>query len=228
LVYLGDAFRLGFYLCLLIGAFREIRRYQERLAEAAILDERQRISRELHDGLSQELAFISMQSRRLANGFDERIVDQLAAAAGRALDESRGAISSLRAPVEQSFGPALAEAAEQVARRHDVKLRLIIEPSVEVPLQAREAIRRIVREAVANAARHSNAGTVTVQATNDEHSCQLRILDDGAGFDREEQSLAQQDSYGLVSMRERAAGIGARFRVRSRPGQGTEVEVVLP
>src|SRR4051812_19990558 len=64
-IYLGDAFRLGFYACLLAGAFREIRRYQERLAAAAILDERRRIARELHDGLAQELAFITVQSRRL-------------------------------------------------------------------------------------------------------------------------------------------------------------------
>jgi len=225
-VYLGDGFRLAFYVALLIGAFREIGGYQQRLAGAAVLEERRRVARELHDGLAQELAFISAHSRRLSRGFDLRVVDQLAAAADRALDESRGAISSLAAPVEEPFDSSLAGAAQEVAHRHGVRLTLNVEPSVDLPTKAREAMRRIVGEALANAIRHGEASTVRIDVTNHEVACRLRIVDDGLGFQPGEGHHTR--GFGLISMRERAAAIGGELHVRSRLGVGTEVEVVLP
>jgi signal transduction histidine kinase len=68
-VYLGDAFRLGFYLCLLVGAAREVRSYW---ARAAVLEDRRRLARDLHDGLTQELSYIWAQSRRLTQDLGTR------------------------------------------------------------------------------------------------------------------------------------------------------------
>ena len=226
-VYLGDAFRLAFYVVLLVGALREIRGYQHRLAEAAVLEERRRLARELHDGLAQELAFLSVQSRRLAQRLDPSLVDDLVGASGRALDESRGAISSLTRPLDEPFDSVIADAAEQLRERHGVKIGLDLDPSVDVPIKAREALRRIVREAVANAVRHGKATTVTVAVSNQDATCCLRITDNGAGFDPRRPDRPSQ-GFGLVSMRERAAAIGAQMHVRSHPGEGVEVEVVLP
>jgi signal transduction histidine kinase len=226
-VNLGDGFRLAFYVALLTGAFREIGGYQQRLAGAAVLEERRRVARELHDGLAQELAFISAHSRRLRRGFHPRVVEQLAAAADRALDESRGAISSLAGPLGESFDSTIAGAAQEVAHRHGVCLTLKVEPSVDLPPKAREAMRRIVREAVANAGRHGEASSVRVDVTNREVTCRLRIVDDGSGFQTGEEGHETR-GFGLISMRERAAAIGGELHVRSTPGDGTEVEVVLP
>jgi signal transduction histidine kinase len=225
-VYAGDFFRLASYLVLLFGAGREIAAYQRRMADAAALEERRRLARELHDGLAQELAFISTQSRWLAQGVggDDRL-EQLALAAARALDESRGAIAALTRPLDEPLEVALAQAAEEVADRVGVKVRLDLKPGVQVSPATRAALLRIVREAVTNTARHGKASEATVSLTSDGR-LELRISDDGVGFD----TTATRDGrgFGLVSMRERAQAIGGQLEVRSRVGGGTEIEVVIP
>jgi signal transduction histidine kinase len=225
-VYMGDFFRLAFYLVLLFGAGREIAAYQRRMTDAAALEERRRLARELHDGLAQELAFISTQSRWLARGpGDQTRLEQLAQAAARALDESRSAIAALTRPLDEPLEVALAQAAEEVANRVGVQVRLDLEAGVQVPPDTRAALIRIVREAVTNTARHGKASEVTVCLVSN-GDLQLRISDNGVGFD----SAEQRDGwgFGLVSMRERAQAIGAQLEVRSRMGEGTEVEVVIP
>ncbi|HLM28111.1 MAG TPA: sensor histidine kinase [Thermoleophilaceae bacterium] len=226
-VCLADGFRLAFYLALLAGALREIHKYQVQIAGAALLEERRRMARELHDGLAQDLAFISMHTRRLARGFDEKVVEQLCEAADRALDESRGVISTLAGAADEPLDSVVARTAREVGRRHGAEVNLELDESVEVPLKAREAMRRIVAEAVANAVRHGKASTVTVAVTDGDYGCRLRILDDGTGFEPDAAD-GEAQGYGLVSMRERAASVGAQLEVKPRPGEGTEVEVVLP
>jgi signal transduction histidine kinase len=96
-----------------------------------------------------------------------------------------------------------------------------------MPAARREALIRIVREAVSNAGRHGRAGRVDVElGANGGTACRLRIVDDGTGFDP---GLVEPGrGFGLVSMRERAEALGGRFRLVSSPGAGTEIEVVLP
>src|SRR5207244_10174711 len=109
-LYPADVMRLGAYLLILTGAAREISRYRRGLSTAAIFDERRRIARDLHDGLAQELAFIVTKSRSLAEGMvesDERELGRVAAAAERALDESRRAITALFAPMDESLEAAI-------------------------------------------------------------------------------------------------------------------------
>jgi signal transduction histidine kinase len=125
-VYLGDAFRLGFYLCLLVGAAREVRSYW---ARAAVLEDRRRLARDLHDGLTQELSYIWAQSRRLTQApGDAEVVEQIRGAAGRALDEARQAITALTRPADQAFGLVLQQAVEDLGRRYDIRTVTEIEP----------------------------------------------------------------------------------------------------
>ncbi|MFL5886749.1 MAG: sensor histidine kinase [Thermoleophilaceae bacterium] len=226
-VYMGDFLRLAFYLVLLAGAGREIAAYQQRMGEAAALEERRRLARELHDGLAQELAFISTQSRWLSQseGADRARLDQLALAAARALDESRGAIAALTRPLDEPLEVAVAQAAEEVADRVGVKVKLDLEPGVEVTPTTRAALVRIVREAVTNTARHAQASEVTVSLATDGQLA-LQISDNGVGFD----PAAESDGwgFGLMSMRERAQAIGAELEVHSRVGEGTRIEVMIP
>ena len=226
-VYTGDVFRLGFFFVLLLGACREIQGHQGDLIEAAELRERRRVARALHDGLAHELAFIVMQSRRLAHEEgDEPALHHLAAAAERALDESRDAIAALGRPVAGPLSAAVAQAAMDVAARFDVDLRLEVADSVDTDAETREGLVRIVREAVTNAARHGAARSVTVELQRD-GELRLRIVDDGIGFDPAAPPRPGR-GFGFMSMSERAEAAGGALRVQSRPGEGTQVEVVVP
>lgn len=219
----GDWLRLGFYLVLLVGAEREIDRYWGQLATFAVYEERRRLARELHDGVAQELAFVVTQTRILQKGNAPPGTDQqVAAAAERALDESRRAITALTGDVDEPLHLAVARAAEDVAGRVGVRVQVRASPNLRVAPIVREGLVRIVRESVTNAGRHGKASTVDVLLTGDGV---LRITDDGEGFVVEG---AGEGRFGLVSMRERAERMGAKFRIESVPGRGTAVEVALP
>jgi signal transduction histidine kinase len=224
-IYVGDFFRLAFFVVLLVGAATEIQHYQRSLERAAALEERRRLARELHDGLAQELAFIATQSRWLSRRKDsDETIDQLVVAAERALDESRSAISALTRPLDEPLDVAIAQAAEDVAGRVNVRLRLDLQEGVEVPVATREALVRIVREAVSNTARHGKASAATV-VLSAAGPVTLRIDDDGIGFDPSDRDGR---GFGLTSMSERARALGGELHVSSTPGSGTSVEVVIP
>lgn len=230
-VYTGDLFRLAFYLVLLFGSAHEIDSYHRRLAEATVLEDRRRMARDLHDGLAQELAFIATQVKRLARGSPahQSVLDRVSGAAERALDESRGAISALTRPTHEPLDVELAQAAEEVAERVGVRLRFELLDSVEVASPTRMALRRVVREAVTNAARHGRARTVTIDLSS-QGGLRLRIADDGRGFDPNAVVAegASSGGFGLISMRERTEALGGQLRISSSPGSGTEIEVILP
>jgi signal transduction histidine kinase len=212
-VFTGDFLRLGFCLLLLAGAAREIGSYWRRLASMAVLEERRRIARELHDGVAQELAYIVAESS-----------GTLAAAAERALDESRRAIAALTRPVDEPLEVALVQAAEEVAGRVGVQLRIDVGRGARVSPDEREALIRIVREAITNAGRHGGAENVSVELSNGNGTL-LRIVDDGSGFNPRRTRVG---GFGLVSMRERTEALGGRFKLSSGAGEGTRIEVRLP
>jgi signal transduction histidine kinase len=224
-VYTGDVFRLLFYVCLLGGAAREIAGYWRGLADAAVLEERRRMARDLHDGAAQELAFIVRRARRLAAATPGDELAQLAAAAQRALDDSRRAIAALVRPVDEPLDVALAAAAEDVAARTGAHVALDLESGADASPDVREALLRIATEAVGNAARHAHADVVRVELEAG-RPLRLRVVDDGAGFDVSSAS-ASNTRFGLTSMRDRAARIGAELEIRSAPGHGTEVRVLV-
>ncbi|HEX4931346.1 MAG TPA: ATP-binding protein [Gaiellaceae bacterium] len=222
-VYTGDIFRLGFYLVVLVAAAHEIRSYWHSLADNAVLEERRRMARDLHDGLAQELAFIASEARSLNRG-DAVALRQIATAAERALDESRRAIAALTRPVDEPLGTALTQASEEVGLRVGAHVRCEVDEGIDLAAPTREALLRVVREAVTNAGRHGGANTVLVSLRRDEDLV-LRIVDDGCGF--EPADAPAHGGFGLVSMRERIQQLGGEFRLRSQHGIGTEIEVVL-
>jgi len=223
----GTLLRLSFYVVLVTAAGAEIGGYWRRVADVAVLEERRRMARDLHDGLAQELAFASTQARALAETSEHPTRARLvAAAAERALDESRRAIAALTRPLDEPLEVTVAQAAEEVCGRFDMALALDVQPGLEASAERREALLRILREAVANAARHSSASEVRVRLRG-EGGLSLRVEDDGAGFDTENLSHLS-GRFGLVSMRERAEALGGTFTLVSRLEGGTSVEVTLP
>ena len=221
--YTGDLLRLGYYLMLLVGAAREIQSYW---TTSAIELERRRIARDLHDGLAQELAFILGQTRRLArrDATSGPELKMLAGAAQRALDESRRAIAVLSTRVDEPIGDVVARTAEDVAHREGVRVRVHLDSGITVSSEAREALVRILREAVTNACRHGGATQVDV-TLRDDGGLLLSVTDNGSGFDPDAEGVV--GGFGLVSMRERAQALGGRMTLSSSDA-GTKVEVWLP
>ena len=224
--YTGDVLRLGFFIALLIGGALEIRVAQRDLEHAAVINERRRLAREIHDGMAQDLAFIVQQASALAGreGASATMAD-IETAARRALAESRSAIAALVRPTDEPLDMALKRVAEEAAARWDASVETRAVAGLELEPQAREALLRIVGEAVTNAARHGHARSIRLEL-EERPDLQVRVVDDGVGFDPA--NLQGRGGYGITSMRERAEAVGGTLHVTSAPGRGTTIAVTLP
>jgi signal transduction histidine kinase len=222
----GDALRLACFLCIFAGAVHETRRLQRALASAAVLDERRRIARDLHDGVTQDLAFIVQQTRHMADREGATVaMGRVANAAQRALDESREATAALVRPSDCLLADAIAATAREAAEREGSVVQLDLDPDVAVPAQMQQEILRVVREAVINAARHGGAHCVRVRLCG-QPQISISVADDGRGF--EPGAAGSQGRFGLESMAARVEAIGGGLSISSAPGAGSEVLVTLP
>jgi signal transduction histidine kinase len=225
-VYSADILHSMAYLMLGIGAVGEIRSNQANTARAALMDERARIARELHDGLAQELVYLLGQVRRLQRNDPSEEVSQMRDAVERALGESRAAISTFRAPLNEPLSKAVERVSRELSRRLGLAVEVTLDAEGEVSQEVRETIVRIVAEALTNAARHGDAEKATVELIRHDR-LMVRISDSGIGFDTTRPER-RSGSYGLLVMRERAEALGGVLHVHSTPGAGTVVELVLP
>ncbi len=223
-IYTGDAFRFLFYVVVLGAALREISSYWKAVSTAAVLEERRRIARDLHDGVAQELAFVGRNLKRLDR--ENPYVKRAFAGIERGLDDARRAIAALAEPVEEPLDVVLARAAREVAAREGTEVALALARNVDAPPQTCEALVRIVSEAITNAARHGQADLVLVELENGKRLC-LRVRDSGTGFDPRQTQSERPRGFGLRTMRERATALGGELRISTAQGRGTEVEVVL-
>ena len=210
--------------------------------DLAVLEERTRLAREIHDTLAQQLTGIvlqleaaeAMQSRNRS----ERTRDLLVAAreqARLALQEARRSVWNLRpAPLEAAgLTAAVALEAERFGERTGIAVRVRtdrVPRDVSVGPQAEVAVFRIFQEALANAGQHSHAHHIEVDLRVSSGHLVLSVSDDGAGFEvvGEASDGGSAGSFGLVGMRERARLIGAQLEIESRPDQGTRVTVTVP
>jgi signal transduction histidine kinase len=213
---------LGLAACavvLVACALHARRRRHGRDVLAAVLDERRRIARDLHDGVAQDLAFIVSRTR----GADGTGLQDIGDAAIRALDESRRTIAALRRADDVPFRERFDATALELEHREGARLHYRIPSDFDPPPASGDALLGIVREAVTNAARHARASEVEIELSRS-GDLRMRIRDNGDGFDPGE----PRGGFGLAGMRERARALGGDLRLSSRPGAGTEIEVVLP
>jgi signal transduction histidine kinase len=194
-------------------------------ASAAAIAERQRVARDLHDGLAQDLAFIAAHGERIASDIGEE--HPVVVAARRALSVSRSAIAELSGPADASIEEVLQTIACELRKRFEISIALDVRLCRPVPSDVEEHISRIVREAVANAARHGNARQVAVSLRDDEGAIRLRVLDDGNGIDGANGGRPDE-GFGLRSIRERVAGLGGQMTLDQAGRLGTVLEVQLP
>lgn len=202
---------------------------------AAVMEERQRLARELHDSVTQLLYSLSLFSDWSLDLLDagegpaarERLV-RIGEVAQQALKEMRLLLYELRSTALEQDGlvGALHKRLAAVEERAGVEARLLAEPLPYLAPAVEEGLYRIAQEALNNALKHAAASQVTVRICCDDRDLELEVSDNGAGFDPA--GLQNQGGLGLHSMAERAAALGGRLEVHSMPGQGARVRVVLP
>jgi signal transduction histidine kinase len=219
-VYTGDAFRLVFYVIVLVAAATEIWSYRRSAARAAVLEERGRIARDLHDGLVQELAAIERNLHYLHG--DDRAVKRVRSSVERAVGQARSAVAALSDSAGPPLDVALASLAREIGEREGT--RVVVSVDGNVRPRERQALLMIASEAITNAARHGGAELVRVEASGGP-PVHLRISDFGRGFDPAAQ--IEDGHYGLRTMRERAAALSGEVHIESYPGKGTIVEVIM-
>jgi signal transduction histidine kinase len=228
-LYVGDMLKLSAFLLVLYGCVIEFRSLQRQLVRRVAVGERRRMARDMHDGLAQELAFIASHSQRLRHtGEDATTVAHLRSAAERALHDSRTTIAVLTAPEDIPLDSLIARTVESFRSRFGVDVELDLEHDMVVGAEERNALLRILHEALVNAVRHGSAERILVRLVCDgDDRPTLRIADDGSGFDVPA-AVSAAKGLGLTSMQERAEILGGALSIASRPGSGTVVEVVLP
>lgn len=207
-------------------------RLYERSRELSIVEERNRIARELHDAVTQKLfslrltadAAATLVTRDAARAATE--LDTVRRLAAEATEELRTIVVGLR-PVDlagDGLDVALRKQADLLDRVHQPAVRFTGGPVPRLPAGHEEAAYRIAQEALHNALRHGTPKLVTVALRTRDGSLVLEVSDDGRGFDPE----APSRRLGLVSMRERARAAGGRLDVVSQPGGGTTVRLEVP
>jgi signal transduction histidine kinase len=219
----GDFLRLLAFGVMLVGAWRAIRAAE---LGRAVAEERARVAREIHDGLAQYLFAVSTHAQMLAAGTPvDEVGPQLKQAAALAQQEARFAVLALSsASGTASFDSALRRYVEFLTADGELAVDLEIDPGIRLAPDEQIEIFRIVQEGLGNVRRHANAtrADVTIgQRPSGERF--VAIEDDGEGFPLE----AETGGQGLRNMRDRASSIDGGFNVRSTPGLGTALEVVL-
>ena len=219
----GDFLRMLAYTLILIGAWRTIR-----FAEfgRAVAEERARVAREIHDGLAQYLFAVSTHASMLETGAPvAQIVPRLKEAASLAQQEARFAILALSSAAGNApFDAALRRYVEFLTADGALEVELEVDRSIRLAPDEQIEIFRIVQEGLANVRKHANATRAEVTIGERPYGERfVTIHDDGDGFDGEEAPAGQ----GLKNMRARAASIEGGFSLRSSPGRGTALEVVL-
>ncbi|AKC85805.1 sensor histidine kinase [Pseudoxanthomonas suwonensis] len=206
-------------------------RLQERHAE------RERIARELHDTLLQSIQGLILRFQAVSVTLPpldpaRSAMEQALQRADEVLVEGRDRVLDLRAtaPDAGDLEDLLAAFGEELAQATDVRFDVSVQGTAEAldPI-VRDELYRIGREAMLNACRHAEAGRIRVEVDYGPGELRLRVFDDGRGIDPDMlQRGGRPGHWGLHGMRERASRIGARLRIWSRPGAGTEVELRMP
>jgi signal transduction histidine kinase len=202
--------------------------------EKAVLEERQRLARDLHDSVTQALYSVTLHgevgSRMLAAGDIASAADALRvlqATAQEVLDEMRLLIFELRPPVLEQVGlvAALQMRLNSVEGRANLQTRLIVEDVDDLPPDAEQALYRIAQEALNNALKHARARNITIRLRRTGPRVRLEIADDGVGFDPA--TVAATGGMGLRGIAERVAQLGGVFALESAPGMGTRLNVEI-
>jgi len=217
-----------------IGVAVENAQLQLQAEQAAVISERARLARELHDSVTQSLysltLFAEAGNELVESGEVEAIRHnflRINQTAQQALKEMRLLVYELR-PLGLKRGglvEALRQRLNAVEGRVNVKSRLIADDLVALPEAVEECFYRIAQEALNNILKHATAASVKIHLRANNGQAELEIIDDGAGFDIE--AAREMGGMGLGSMHERVEKLGGSLTIDSKPGKGTTIKAIV-
>jgi signal transduction histidine kinase/ligand-binding sensor domain-containing protein len=227
-------------LALLAGSvwlFYRLQLRQVRLRFAAVLEERARLAREIHDTLAQGFVGISSQLDAVAMCMPNdasparNILDLARRMARHSLTEARRSVMDLRSSAleNQDLAAAIETGTRQWTAGSGVNVDVDVSGSrMLLPEQVEQHLLRIAQEAVANILKHAQAKHIWIKLHMEARKLYLQIKDDGRGFEQDGVFSSLAGHFGILGMRERAERLGGELRLASHPGEGTEVDVSVP
>ena len=208
----------------------QLKQYAERVEELTIVQERERMARELHDTLAQGVAGLVLQLEAVDSHLEQdnqakaqAVVQQAMRRARTTLDEARRAIQALRPAVLEQGGlvDAVGLELDRLAATSDIRTTFEVDTgTLDPPPDVAQTVLRIVQESLTNVSRHAEANHVLVRLAQRDGILEVAVEDDGVGFDPDG---VGSGCYGLAGMRERAASIGGTLLVDGKHGRGTRV-----
>jgi signal transduction histidine kinase/ligand-binding sensor domain-containing protein len=219
----------------LAGSLHRLRLRHLRARFAAVLAERNRVAREVHDTLLQGFTGVVLHlvalARRAESSPIRQELDQVIDQGETCLAEARNAVWNLRVRAldRRNFSAELEGMARQVTAGTAIEVKVRVNGGLDaLPLDVEENLLRIGREALTNTVKHARARHVALEVESIRGRLVLRVQDDGRGFDPGRCLSPGGGHFGLLGMRERVDQLGGELTVASRPGQGTRVVVALP
>lgn len=202
--------------------------------EAAVIVERQRIARQMHDTIAQTLFYLTVEMREV----EELVLAERKEEAYNELETAReeiraahhkvrAVIADLREQAElENFGDAVRRTATELAQRLGMTVTCEVAGHVNLPLSSQQHVLAIIQEALINAQRHSHIQQATVRLITNGGDAIAEVSDEGVGFDSA--TIEREGRYGLTIMEERAQMAGGELSLVSTPARGTRVTVLLP
>ena len=196
--------------------------------ESAVLKERQRLARNLHDAVNQSLFSAGLIAEVLPRLWDKnqdlarRSLEDLRKLTRGAMAEMRALLAELRPSTltDSELGELVRQLGNAYTGRSNTPVKLTVIGQGSLPAETQEAIYRVCQEALSNIAKHAGASSVEIDIIYEDAALKVSIRDDGKGFDPEQKLSGH---YGVGMMHERAEAVGARLSIMSQPGHGTEL-----
>ncbi len=223
-----------------VGVATKNAQLYRRVQDVAILEERDRIAREMHDGFAQVLGYVNTKAQAVRHllatrRFDEaaEMVAQLEEAARDVYVDVREAILGLRATDQDDrrLVPRIKDYLDLFGRLADLKVNCRVENGADVvhlPVAAEIQILRIIQEALSNVRKHAGATEATVRLRAKDGCLRVIVKDNGHGFNPGDYDRGDWPQFGLKTMKERSEAVGGMFQLRSTAGKGTTIAVTVP
>jgi two-component system nitrate/nitrite sensor histidine kinase NarX len=210
-------------------------RLYEKVERTAVLEERQRLAADMHDGLAQTLHYMLINMELTHELVDQgktkqalNVLERCRQAMDQASLETRRAIASLQEDIPRHYTiqEHLTELIQEFPQRSNIEFISKIKLPLVLPLQELEQVLRVAREALLNAQKYSQANRITIDLTQSNGNLTMVVQDDGIGFDPQPPvSTNRSGHFGLNIMRARAARLGGNLDIRSSPGSGTRISL---